>query len=245
MPPRRASNAKRPQKRKADPDDNKDEKDKPPSKRPAREEEEKDNGGSKQADSSATTTTLDNKLEETSITINRAPVLELWGACVAHLTHPDLSWALCLSIGSSISTITAIAKGRSIGTIAAPADEGNHPEEKGKKRKDRAAEDLPTIHVMGFPMATTGDSVMVKGKPRTTREVTLQRKFGTDGYERVKGVMMEALEEWKGSEGELDGQAFKMYEKFRPDVSKGQKGWGRKGELHLSKVKDAVGKPSS
>jgi hypothetical protein len=60
-----------------------------------------------------------NELEK-PIIINRAPVFELWGACVAHLLHAELSWNLCLSIGSSISTIIAISKGRSIGTIAPP-----------------------------------------------------------------------------------------------------------------------------
>lgn len=172
---------------------------------------------------------------ERPITINRAPVLELWGACVAHFTHPDLSWDLCLSIGSSISTITAISKGRAIGSIAPP--------DESKKRKgddDDDEEDLPTINVMGFPIITKGDAVMVKGKPKTTREANLQRKYGEGNYERAKDTMMEALESWKGDEDDLDGQAFHMYEKFRPDVATGQKGWGRKGELHLSKIKDVV-----
>lgn len=172
------------------------------------------------------------KLEQ-PIVINRAPVLELWGACVAHLVHPDLSWELCLSIGSSVSTITAIAKGRSIGTIAQPDD---NVDQNSKKKKD--GEDLPTVSVMGFPMSLKGNAVLVKGKPKTTREANLQRKFGEGGYEKVKEAMTEALGSWKGSEEELDNKAFHFYEKFRPEVAKGQRGWGRKGELQLSKIRE-------
>ncbi|KAK2614709.1 hypothetical protein N8I77_001514 [Diaporthe amygdali] len=179
------------------------------------------------------------KLEK-PIIINRAPVLELWGACVAHFLHPDLSWNLCLSIGSSISTITAISKGRSIGTIA-PPDESKKNDSNDKNKQTR--DNPPTFKVMGFPMTTKGESVMVKGKPKTTREVSLVRKYGSDEtYAEAKNAMSEALESWRGEEDDLDEKAFHLYEQFRPDVAKGQKGWGRKGELHLSKVKDTIRK---
>ncbi|CAN8101870.1 unnamed protein product [Discula destructiva] len=162
------------------------------------------------------------KLEQ-PVVVNRAPVLELWGACVAHLVHPDLSWNLCLSIGSSISAITAIAKGRSIETIAPP--------ENSKDSKKKPGENLPTIEVMGFPMTIKGDSVMVKGKPKTTREASLQRKFGAHGYTKVKATMDDALQSWQGHEEQLDGAAFHMYEKFRPDVAKGTERLGAEGRI--------------
>lgn len=38
---------------------------------------------------------------EKPIMINRAPVLTLWGACVAAFLHDDLSWEACLSVGES------------------------------------------------------------------------------------------------------------------------------------------------
>lgn len=175
---------------------------------------------------------------EKPIIINRAPVLELWGACVAHFLHPDFSWGLCLSVGSSISTITAISKGRSIGTIAPPDDSKN---ESSKDETKKKGDDLPTVKVMGFPMMIQGDSVIVKGKPKTTREVSLVRKYGSDeSYGKAKDAMVEALQDWRGKEDELDGKAFHMYEQFRPDVAKGQKGWGRKGELHLPKIRDTI-----
>lgn len=177
---------------------------------------------------------------EKPIIINRAPVLELWGACVAHFLHPELSWNLCLSIGSSISTITAISKGRSIGKMAPPDESKNDASD---ERKEEKGDGLATVKVMGFPMTLKDDSVMVKGKPKTTREVNLVRKYGSDeSYGKAKDAMSEALQQWKGKEDDLDAKAFHMYEHFRPDVAKGQKGWGRKGELHLSKVRDTIRK---
>lgn len=199
--------------------------------------------GSEQANSDLRQTEISTKSTdelEKPIIINRAPVLELWGACVAQFLHPDFSWNLCLSIGSSISTITAISKGRSIGT-SAPLDEAKNDasNDQNKKKEDG----LTTVKVMGFPMTIKDDSVVVKGKPKTTREVSLIRKYGSDdNYGKVKDTMSEALDGWKDKEDDLDAKAFHMYEKFRPDVAKGQKGWGRKGELHLSKVRDTIRK---
>lgn len=173
---------------------------------------------------------------ETPVLINRAPVLELWGACVASVLHPELSWTLCLSIGSSISTITAIAKGRSIGKISQP-----DPDEK-KDEPDKGKTEGSTLEVMGFPMTVKGDAVIVKGKPRTTREANLVRKYGEKDFGRVKVTMLEALKSWNDEKDELDSQAFHMYEQFRPNVAKGQQGWGRKGELSLSKIEEMVRK---
>ena len=36
---------------------------------------------------------------EKPIVINRSPVLQLWGACVAGFLHPELGWEVCLNIG--------------------------------------------------------------------------------------------------------------------------------------------------
>jgi hypothetical protein len=171
------------------------------------------------------------------IVINRAPVLELWSACVAHFLHPDLSWAACLAIGTSIATMTAIAKGRSIGTMG-PSDPAATRKEGSEKRGTGGG----VVRVMGFPMEVMGDAVVVKGKPKEGKESGLAKKFGEGNLEKVREAMEGALVTWQGQKEELDGKAFHMYEKFRPDVGKGQKGWGRKGELHLSKIESVVRK---
>jgi hypothetical protein len=75
------------------------------------------------------------------------------------------------------------------------------------------------------------------GKP--PGEDALRKKFGK-AYEPVRGVFVEALESWEDKEEELNERAFGLYEEFRPEVKHGQRGWGRKGDLDLGKVKIAV-----
>jgi hypothetical protein len=178
----------------------------------------------------------------TKIIVNRAPVLELWGASVAHFAYPDLPWSTCVSIGSAISTICAVAKGRSIGTVS----EKNESELKRKKKQDakRNQKDLDEVEVMQFKLKLKDGLAIVgseqKGKP--ANEQYLKKKFGDDHYQRVRKTFEQALQNWKGDEDDLNKQAFRFYEQFRPNVSPGQKGWGRKGELDLNKVQTVLHK---
>ncbi|KEF52914.1 uncharacterized protein A1O9_10820 [Exophiala aquamarina CBS 119918] len=173
-----------------------------------------------------------------SIVINRAPVLQLWGASVARFLHPDVAWTTCLGIGSQIATLCAISKGRRIGAIE-PADADKKAEKKRKTAEgaEGADEDL---EVMGFAMHVKDGEVVVQGKPKKANEAQLKGKFGDEGYEAAKLAMAEALKSWKGEEDELDKKAFAMYEHFRPSVQSGQAGWGRKGELSLEKIHESV-----
>lgn len=179
--------------------------------------------------------------EPSAVIINRAPVLQLWAACVTHLIYPSLPWSTCLSAGSAISTICAVAKGRSIGTIS----ERDESEQKQRKREEekRKQKDLDVIHVMQFKLKLQDGLALVgsepKGKPGN--EEPLRKKFG-EQYDSVKTSFEAALESWKGDEEELNKKAFGFYEEFRPTVKSGQKGWGRKGELSLEKVRSTVEK---
>jgi len=179
----------------------------------------------------------DEEKDGNNIIINRAPVLQLWSACVAHFVYPSLPWSTCISAGNAISAICAVAKGRSIGTIA----EKDTSEDAQKKRRidKNKQEDLHEIHVMQFTLKLKDGLALVgseqKGKPGD--EETLKHKFGDQEYQRTKDFMLECLEGWKGDAEELNKKAFSFYEQFRPDVSRGgQKGWGRKGELKLQKM---------
>lgn len=178
--------------------------------------------------------------EDGVITINRAPVLDLWASCVAELVHPSLSWETCLSIGGAISTITAISKGRSIGTIEKPDPGEAHA--KKEKRKEKAAQGgYDEIEVMSFHLNIDKDGhALVGGKPKKASEETLRKKFGGDEYSKARDTFRNAVKKWKGREEELDKQAFGFYEEFRPSIPPGQKGWGRKGQLRLQSVRDVV-----
>lgn len=180
--------------------------------------------------------------ETPKIVINRAPVLQLWGACVAHFIYPKLEWSTCISAGSAISTICAVAKGRSIGTISErDGSDGKNQEREEAKKKQK---DLDVIEVMQFKLKLKDGLALVgseqKGKPGA--EEPLKKKFGEEQYEEARQTFDKALTSWKGDEDELNRLAFGFYEDFRPSVSKGQGGWGRKGELNLENVKSAVHK---
>ena len=187
-------------------------------------------------------TKIDEQEADPIIFINRAPVLQLWGACVAHFTYPSLSWETCLSAGSAISTICAISKGRSIGTIPEKDDsEGKqHARDKAKKKQ----KELDRIEVMHFKLKLKDGLVLVgskqKGKPGS--EELLKKKFSEKEYEAAREAFDGALKSWEGDEEGLNEKAFKFHEGFRPDVRKGEKGWGRKGELSLVKVKSTIEK---
>ncbi|EXJ75254.1 uncharacterized protein A1O5_01950 [Cladophialophora psammophila CBS 110553] len=177
------------------------------------------------------------------VLINRAPVLQLWAACVSQALYPVLPWATHLSIGSAISTLCAIAKGRAIGLIEKPSDD---PAERAEKeRKRRAAEEGADdeINVMRFRLLLKDGGAIVSGRPQKANEVLLRNKFGQgDEYERVKRAMEEAIDTWRnrGQEKEFNVKAFHMYEEFRPSVQRGQGGWGKKGELRPEKIREVV-----
>lgn len=181
-------------------------------------------------------TTKDDKEEEVEtkdvILINRAPVLDLWASCVTHFLYSDLEWKTCLSAGSAISALCAVAKGRSIGTIAEKS-EGTDDGSKNKKEGAGAEE----IMVMGFNLQLRDGMVVVGGDTKKDNEEPLKKKFGQDEYEKVKHVFEEVLSNWKDDKEGLEKSAFGFYEKFRPNVAAGQKGWGRKGELDMDKIR--------
>jgi len=175
-----------------------------------------------------------------AIQINRAPVLDLWASVVTQFIYPDLEWKTCLSAGSAISSLCAISKGKAIGTIDAPDDNDKKDHEREERKKKEG--ELDEIDVMGFKLKLKDGLVLVSGKPKAENAAAQKKKFGDEQYEGVKLLMEECLQSWKGDEEELSGGAFKMYEKFRPNVASGQQGWGRKGELEPHRIRETVTK---
>lgn len=175
------------------------------------------------------------------IIINRSPVLDLWAASVTHFLYPDLSWDTCLSAGSAVASLCAMSKGKSIGIYGTSEDTAERREKKAKEREDK--EELDDLEVMHFTMPFK-DGLVVLGKDKKkANEAALKTKYGgEDEYARVKSVFEECLDTWKDSKEELNKKAFGMYEKFRPNVAAGQRGWGRKGELSLGTIWGTVRK---
>jgi hypothetical protein len=196
-------------------------------KRKASEDDPKQNLSKK---SKATASSSNNE-----ITINRAPVLTLWSASVTQFLHPSLEWSTCLSAGKAISAICAVAKGRSIGTISEP--DVDDSKKKDKKKKQIQADELEVMH---FKLKLKNGIIFFEGKAQSGGEDALKVKFW-GRYDDIKAVFDEGLQKWGERKDELDKVAFKMYESFRPEVPKGQKGWGRKGILDLEKVREVIG----
>jgi len=170
------------------------------------------------------------------IIINRAPVLKLWAATVTSFLYPKVSWATSLSAGNAISTLCAISKGRSIGTIEKP-----DPSTGEKKRRQHSENDqLDELEVMGFHLKLKDGHALVGDKLKKPNEAALVKKFGETAYKQAKEAFQDSLQSWSGREEELNAQGFHHYELFRPTVPKGQKGWGRKGTLSLQTIKEAV-----
>ncbi|KAF2725713.1 hypothetical protein K431DRAFT_281078 [Polychaeton citri CBS 116435] len=183
-----------------------------------------------------------NSQNASTITINRAPVLELWRAVVTRLLYPQAKWETRLSAGAAISTICAISKGRAVGAIGQPDPETAEKRKEGR-RKHPEIQDLDEIGVVGFDLRVRDGAALVSGKSKDANENALRKKFGDAEYDRAIKVFTDALRSWQSDREDLDAQAFGMYETFRPATKPGARGWGRKGELDLDKAKTTIRRP--
>ena len=167
------------------------------------------------------------------ITINRAPVLTLWATVVAErLGH---SHQEALTLGRAVAGLNAQSKGRKIGIYEQPTEE-----EKEKEKKEAKAANLPTVSLLGrsVPVVKTskGLRAAVKGEQidPDSVETYLEQKFG-DGYEDARSAMENLAKAY--TPRQLEASAYDLYEKFRPEIPEGKKGWGAKGELDLDYIR--------
>jgi hypothetical protein len=166
-------------------------------------------------------------MSQNTISINRAPVLTLWAAVVAQRLGFDVDESL--SLAKALAGLNAQAKGRRLG-IFKP-----HEEKPGAARKKERGEEF-WVELLGRPVpaASTEDGIRaVKGAEVIEPEGVhryLESKFGDD----LKSVRfgMQRLAESYGPK-ELAVKAFGLYERFRPDIPAGVKGWGARGDLRL------------
>ncbi|MDI7275112.1 MAG: hypothetical protein QME94_03955 [Anaerolineae bacterium] len=161
------------------------------------------------------------------IRVNRAPVLTLWAAVVAERLGFDEEEALTL--GRALAGLNAQAKGQRLG-IFQPGKEKAEP---GAER--RRGEEL-SVALLGRMVPATNTPAGVRaasgGKsvdPESVRRY-LAGKFGEDLPE-VRRAMQELALAY--SPQELATMAYALYERFRPVIPAGEKGWGAKGELDL------------
>jgi len=166
------------------------------------------------------------------ITINRAAVLTLWAAIVAErLGHSQQE---ALTLGRAVAGLNAQSKGRRLGIY-----EEKKEEAKGKETKEENAARLHTVAVLGraVPVIKTphGLRAAVKGQAIDPDSVEsyLEGKFG-DELDAARLALEKLAKTY--TPRELESRAYDLYEKFRPEIPEGKKGWGAKGELDLDYV---------
>ena len=166
-----------------------------------------------------------------TVLVNRAPVLTLWAAVVAERLGFDRRAAL--SLGKAVAGLNAQSKGRSLG-IFKPAE---HPEGVPREKVKPGEEFRVELLGRAVPAKTTADGVraVVKGRPVGAEGVEryLEEKFGPElpAVEKAMKALAASFEP-----AGLAAAAFSLYERFRPEIPAGVRGWGAKGELDLKRI---------
>jgi hypothetical protein len=168
---------------------------------------------------------------ELKILINRAPVLTLWATTVAERLGFDEDEAL--SLGKAVAGLNAQSKGQRLG-IFKPV-----PQEVKKARaRKRREEFLVEICGRQVPAISTAEGVraVIKNHPIEAKSVEryLESKFG-ESLGTARAAMRDLAKAFRPEQ--LRANAFNLYEKFRPAIPEGVRGWGAKGTLDIDRIR--------
>lgn len=171
--------------------------------------------------------------QKATVSVNRAPVLTLWAAVVAERLGYKRDEALTL--GRAVAGMNAQSKGRRLG-ILKPVE--RTAEEKEKRRAKIGEATLIQLLGRGVTAKRTKDGLRAvddKGiaSPASV-EKYLASKFG-DALDDVREAMNALAAAYPPRE--LEAIAFGLYEKFRPAIPAGVKGWGAAGVLDLALIR--------
>ena len=162
-----------------------------------------------------------------TISINRAPVLTLWAAVVAERLGYSRDEALTL--GRAVAGMNAQAKAVHLGL--------REPAPPGEKAPKRPAGERQVVELLGraVPVVRTphGLRAAKDGKPDSAEAVEryLAGKFG-DSLDAARSAMTTLAA--RSTPAELAASAYALYERFRPEIPAGSRGWGAKGVLDLA-----------
>jgi hypothetical protein len=168
-----------------------------------------------------------------TVLVNRAPVLTLWAAIVAErLGHPRVT---ALTLGKAVAGLNAQSKGRRLGIY-----EDATPDPRSPKTKPPEGPKPATIALLGraIPVKGTPDGLRatIKERPESPASVEryLAQRFGPS-LPAVEAAMRDLAKAYQPKR--LAVIAFDLYERFRPEIPEGVKGWGAKGALDLAKIR--------
>jgi hypothetical protein len=171
---------------------------------------------------------------ERKILINRAPVLTLWASIVAERLGFDEDEAL--SLGKAVAGLNAQSKGQRLG-IFKPV-----PQEVKKARAQKRGEEF-WIEICGrqVPAINTPDGVraVIKNQPIEAKGVEryLESKFG-ESLGTARAAMRDLAKAFRPEQ--LSKNGFSLYEKFRPAIPEGVRGWGAKGNLDIDRIRSVA-----
>lgn len=165
------------------------------------------------------------------IKINRAPVLTLWAAIVAERMGYKKDEAL--TFGKAVAGLNAQSKGKRLGIY----EEKTEDEKKDKKKEKAVKTEFVEVLGRGVPAIKTkqGLRASIKGEEIEPESVEryLKGKFGDD-LDDARTAMEKLAKAYTPKQ--LESKAYDLYEKFRPEIPEGKKGWGAKGELDLDYI---------
>jgi hypothetical protein len=169
-----------------------------------------------------------------AILVNRAPVLTLWAAVVAERLghHRDEA----LTLGKAVAGLNAQSKGRRLGIYEEKA-----PEKGARAAKEKAAPEVVPLLGRAVPVVRTADGMRaaVKGRAENPASVEryLEQKFG-ERLGDVEHAMRELAKSYPPKR--LAEIGYTLYERFRPEIPAGVRGWGAKGRLDLDRIRGAA-----
>jgi hypothetical protein len=167
------------------------------------------------------------------VMVNRAPVLTLWTAVVAEILGFEHDEALIL--GRAVAGLNAYSKGVSLELFQPTPKEVK--EQRGKMRKEETVI-IDLLHRAVLAKYTDEGLRALSGespiRPESVQKY-MQGKFG-DALEDVSSAMLELAKSLPTSH-QLAEKAYALYEKFRPEIPPGKKGWGASGKLDLDLIR--------
>jgi hypothetical protein len=157
-------------------------------------------------------------------------VLTLWAAVVAQRLGFDQDEALTL--GRAVAGLNAQSKGRKLGIFEPPDEEA-----KRARKKEQGERFLVEVCGRSVPARNTPAGVRALQKdtemnPDSVRRY-LEGKFG-EALAAVRSAMTKLARAY--TRGELVRRAYPLYERFRPDVPEGKRGWGARGQLDVGLI---------
>jgi hypothetical protein len=164
--------------------------------------------------------------------VNRAPVVTLWAALVAEVMgfkHDE-----ALTLGRAVAGVNAYSKGVSL-ELFQPNPKEVQEQRRIMRKEETLTVDLldravPAKHTNEGLRALSGDSPI---RPESVQKY-LEGKFG-DALEDVSKAMLVLAKSLPPSD--LAEKAYGLYEKFRPEIPPGRKGWGASGKLDLDLIR--------